>query len=79
MQTVTVYMFVVLTLTLYTLSYQNYFFQRVWEVSSILVEIPEGWVAGYFCVHKMEIPRRRKSLHEIPSMMGVCKFSGILT
>ena len=26
-----------------TLSRQNYFFQRVWGVFKILVEIPEGW------------------------------------
>ena len=42
-----------------TLSCQNYFFQRVWGVSKIVVEIPEGWGEGYFSGQKMEIPRRR--------------------
>ena len=34
-----------------TLFRQNYFFQRVWGVFKILVEIPEGW-QGIFVVKK---------------------------
>ena len=44
-----------------TLSRENYFFQRVWGVFKILVEIPEGW-GGHFCGQKMEIPGRRGGL-----------------
>ena len=44
-----------------TLSRQNYFFQRVWGVFKILVEIPEG-CGGYFCGQKMEIPGWRGGL-----------------
>ena len=45
-----------------TLSRQNYFFQRVWGVFKILVEIP-GWRGGGV-------------LREIPSVIGVWIFSG---
>ena len=44
-----------------TLSCQNYFFQRVWGLYKIVVEIPEGWGGGgvgYFTGKKMEIPGR---------------------
>ena len=41
----------------------------------IVVEIPEGW-EGYFSGQKMEIPRRRGGLREIPSVVGVWIFSG---
>ena len=41
----------------------------------IVVEIPEGW-GGYFIGQKMEIPRRRGGLREIPSVVGVWIFSG---
>ena len=58
-----------------TLSCQNYFFQRVWGVYKIVVEIPEGW-GGYFSGQKMEIPGRRGGLREIPSVVGVWIFSG---
>jgi len=44
-----------------TLTYQNYFVQRVWRVCIKLEEIPEGW-GGYFCVQKVEIPGRRGGL-----------------
>ena len=40
-----------------TLSCQNYFFQRVWGLYKIVVEIPEGW-GGYFTGQKMDIPGR---------------------
>ena len=59
-----------------TLSRQNYFFQRVWGVFKILVEIPDGWGGGHFCGQKMEIPERRGVLREIPSVVGVWIFSG---
>ena len=36
---------------------QNYFFQRVWGMYKIVVEIPEGW-GGYFSGQQMEIPGR---------------------
>ena len=42
----------------------------------IVVEIPEGWVRGYFSGQKMEIPGRRGGLHEIPSVVRVWIFSG---
>ena len=58
-----------------TLSRQNNFFQRVWGVFNILVEIPEGW-GDYFCGQKMEIPGWRGVLHEIPFVVGVWIFSG---
>ena len=58
-----------------TLSRQNYFFQRVWVVFKILVEILEGW-EGYFCGQKMEIPGWRGVLSEIPFMVGVWIVSG---
>ena len=45
-----------------TLSRQNYFFQRVWGVFKILVEIPKGWGGGHFCDQKMEILGRRGGL-----------------
>ena len=41
-----------------TLSCQNYFFQGVWGVYKIVVEIPKGW-GGYFSGQKLEIPGRR--------------------
>ena len=42
-------MFGVFTFTLInTLSCQDYFFQRVWGVYKIVVEIPEGWGGGLF-------------------------------
>ena len=44
-----------------TLSWQNYFFQRVWGMYKIVVEIPEGW-GCYFSGQKMEIPGRREGL-----------------
>ena len=31
-----------------TLSCQNYFFQRVWGVYKIVVEIPEGWRVFFY-------------------------------
>ena len=60
-----------------TLSCQNYFFQRVWGVYKIVVEILEEWGGGggYFSGQKMEIPGRRGVLCEIPSMVGVWIFS----
>ena len=60
-----------------TLSCQNYFFQGVWEVYKIIVEIPEGWGGGgYFSGQNLEIPERSRGLHEIPSVVGVRIFSG---
>ena len=44
-----------------TLSCQNYFFQGVWGVYKIVVEIPKGW-GGYFSGQKLEIPGRRGGL-----------------
>ena len=41
-----------------------------------LVEIPEGWRGGNFCVQKMEILRKRGHLREIPSVVGVWIFFG---
>ena len=41
-----------------TLSCQIYFFQRVWGVYKIVMEILKGW-GGYFNGQKIEIPRRR--------------------
>ena len=61
-----------------TRSRQNYFFQRVWGVFKILVEILEGWGGGLFLWSIMEIPGRRGEggvLHEIPSVVGVWVFS----
>ena len=34
---------------------KSIFFQRVWGMYMILMEIPEG-MGGYFCGQKMEIP-----------------------
>ena len=39
----------------------------------IVVEILEG-LEGYFSGQKMEIPGRRRGLHEIPSILGVWIF-----
>ena len=58
-----------------TLSCQNYFFQGVWGIYKIVVEIPERW-GGYFSGQKLEIPGRRGGLREIPSLVGVWIFSG---
>ena len=41
-----------------TLAFQNCFFQGVWGVYKIKVEIPKGW-GGYFSGQKLEIPGRR--------------------
>ena len=59
-----------------TLSCQNYFFQKVWVVFKILVEIPEGWGGGYFWGQKMEILGWRGVLCEIPFMVRVWIVSG---
>ena len=46
-------------------------------VCKIVAEISEGLGGGgYFSGQKMEIPGRRGSLHEIPSVVGVWIFSG---
>ena len=42
----------------------------------IIVEIPEGWVGGYFSGQKLEILGRRGDLREIPSVVGVWIFYG---
>ena len=58
-----------------TLFHQNYFFQRVWGVFKILVEIPEGW-GVIFVVKKWKFRGGGGVLHEIPSVVGVWIFSG---
>ena len=60
-----------------TLSRQNYFFQRVWGVFKILVEIPEGWGGGViFVVKKWKFRGGGGVLREIPSVVGEWIFSG---
>ena len=59
-----------------TLSRQNYFFQRVWGVFKILVEIPEGLGGVTFVVKKWKFRGGGGVLREIPPMVGVWIFSG---
>ena len=68
-------MFGVFTFSLTHFLAKIIFFQGVWGVYKIIVEIPEGW-EGYFSGQKLEIPGRRGGLREIPSMVGVWIFSG---
>ena len=68
-------MFGVFTFTLTHFLAKTIFFQRVWGVYKIVVEIPERW-KGYFTGQKMEIPGRRGGLRKIPSVVGVWIFSG---
>ena len=68
-------MFGLFTFTLTLFLAKTIFFQRVWGVYKIVVEIPEGW-GSYFSGPKMEILRRRGGLCEIPSVVGVWIFSG---
>ena len=56
-----------------TLSRQNYFFQRVWGVFKILVEILWGVT---FVVKKWKFRGGGGVLREIPSVVGVWIFSG---
>ena len=51
------------------------FFQRVWGVYKIVLEILEGWEV-ILVVKKMEIPGGGGHLCGIPSMVGVWIFSG---
>ena len=52
-----------------------FFFQGLWGVYKIVVEILEWW-GDYFSGQNLEIPGRRGGLREIPSMVGVWIFSG---
>ena len=71
-------MFGVFTFTLTHFLAKTIFFQRVWGVYKIVVEIPEGW-GGYFTGPKKKWKFRGGGgggLHEIPSVVGVWIFSG---
>ena len=49
------------------ISCHNYFFQRVWGVYKIAVEIPKGWGGeGYFSSQKMEIRGKRGAYVKFP-------------
>ena len=53
-----------------TLSRQNYFFQRVWGVFKILVEIPDGWGGVTFVVKKWKFRRGGGSYVKFPLWWG---------
>ena len=60
-----------------TLSYQDYFFQRVWGVYKIVVEILEGLGGEVISVvKKWKFRGGGQGVCKIPYMVGVWIFSG---
>ena len=54
------------------------FFQRVWGVYKIVVEILKGWGGVILVVKKWKFRGGGGGLCEIPSMVGVWIFSGTI-